>query len=312
MSTNAKSKLVTVGNVYLDTNVHGVRAGEPYTLNSGKDYFADSAKLVLGGSAINFAMQSVLLGSEVSFAGKTGDDENARIVRRLLDSSGIDSSMISTDPNRSTSMAINLVSISGEFIGVHYGDASKSLKAEDINLGNEFLDQSQAVYFGGTAKQPLLFKDCELLFRDLNKRGIKVFYDPNRFPAEETHVDIAMLPAQFTYVEGYFPNEEEILQATNESDIDMALDKVLSYGVKFVALKLGAKGCRVKTLTEDFTVEGHEVSVVTTVGAGDCFNATFIAYYLQGEDLRKCATLATKAASIKVSKDVWPDSSMLA
>ncbi len=307
-----KPLLLTVGNIYIDHNVFGVYAGDEFTLESGKDYFASGGEDVLGGSAVNAAMQASRLGIEVGFIGKTGVDSGGKEVRRLLNAKGIISDLVGEDAQLATSMAVNLIDNNGEFIGIHYGEASKTLSADDVDVSHELFGRCDAIYFGGTAKQPILFNKCAELFGDLSSKGIKVFYDPNRFPAKEALTDRSLLLDQLKFVEGYFPNEAELLQATDSTDIDEAIDQVLASGVTFVALKLGAKGCRVKTQSDDFVVDGKQVKAVTTVGAGDCFNATFIAYYLKGTSLKECAERATTAAAIKVSKNIWPDEQAIA
>jgi len=300
--------LLTVGNIYIDHNIFGVNAGDEFRLESGKDYFANSgSERVLGGSAMNVAMQARRLGAEVCFVGKTGADSGAKEVRELLSVQGIISDLVSEDATQATSMAVNLIGKDGEFIGVHYGEASRTLALEDIDLNHDLFERCNGIYFGGTGKQPLLFSKCAELFSKLTSRGIKVFYDPNRFPAHEALADRSLLHDQLAFAEGYFPNEGELLQATEKTDVNEALDEVVGTGVKFVALKLGAKGCRIKTQTEDFTVEAKQVRAISTVGAGDCFNATFIVYYLQGASLKECAERATTAAAIKVSQNTWPD-----
>jgi sugar/nucleoside kinase (ribokinase family) len=299
--------LLTVGNIYIDHNIYGINGGAEFGLEPGKDYFATSGERVLGGSAVNAAMQARMLGLDVGFIGKTGTDPGAEEVRGLLDEQSIFRELVSEDPAHATSMSVDLIGKDGEFIGVHYGNASKSLAVADIDIGHELFGRCQAVYFGGTAKQPLLFQDCATLFDTLAGRGIKVFYDPNRFPAEEALTDRSLLHSQLAHVEGYFPNEQELLQAMDTASIDEALSKAISSGVGFIALKRGANGCRIKTKDDDFVVDGKKVEVVTTVGAGDCFNATFIAYYLKGSSLKVCAEHATTAAAIKVSQNIWPD-----
>lgn len=303
-----KPLLLTVGNIYVDHNTFGVNSGEEnFKLEAGKDYFADSGERVLGGSAVNVAMQASRLGIEVGFIGKTGKDEGGQEVRALLEKEGILSELVSEDARLTTSMAVNLIDKNGQFIGVHYGDASKNLSANDINLDDDLFARSQAIYFGGTAKQSQLLMDGQRLFQELQGRNIQIFYDPNRFPVQEEATDRTAILAQLAYAEGYLPNEGEILQLTNKTSVDEALAMVLGTGVHFVALKLGAKGCRIATKSDDFTIAGRKITPLTTVGAGDCFNATFIAYYLQGKSLRECAERATTAAAIKVSQNVWPD-----
>ena len=302
-----KNLLLTVGNIYVDHNVFGINGGDDFKLERGKDYFGESGERVLGGSAVNAAMQIKRLGVDVAFIGKTGNDEGSKEARGLLQDEGIHADLVKQDGSLTTSMAVNLIDESGSFIGIHYGNASKQLSVRDIDLNHSLFAEAKAIYLGGTAKQPLLFRDLVNLFTELHGRGIKIFYDPNRFPAKEQSVDCELLMEQLAYIEGYFPNEDELLQATNKLSVDDALEQVIGAGVRFVALKLGARGCRIKTISQDFTIEGIKVEPKTTVGAGDCFNATFIAYYLNDCSLEESAQKATKAASIKVGQNVWPN-----
>lgn len=167
-----KPLLLTVGNIYIDHNTFGVNSGgEIFRLVSGRDYFATRSERVLGGSAVNAAMQASRLGIEVGFIGKTGNDEGGQKIRMLLQKEGILSELVAEDANLTTSMAVNLIDKNGQFIGIHYGDASKNLSARDIDLDTTLFNRSQAIYFGGTAKQPLLLKDGEELFQKLHTRA---------------------------------------------------------------------------------------------------------------------------------------------
>lgn len=302
-----KPLLLTIGNIYLDHNIFGIIGPkDKFKLEEGKDYFGTSAERVLGGSAVNTALQASKLGIDVGFVGKIGHDQEGQKVKSLLSQCGIINELLSEDSEASTSMAVNLVSKNGGFVGVHYGDSSKNLSDDDIDLNHHLFKRCQAVYFGGTMKQPKLLGAGEKLFQELSGRGIKIFYDPNRFPAHKDELDHELVIKQLQHVEGYFPNEEEILELTNKSSIDEALDTIITTGVRYIVVKSGSKGCRVRTQNEDFTIDAHEISPVSTVGAGDCFNAAFIVFYLKGMSLKECAKYANAAASIKVSQNIWP------
>lgn len=302
--------LITVGNIYVDHNIFGVEAGQQFCLEANKDYYAEGGEQVVGGSAVNVAMQLKKLGNDVAVIAKVGDDVAAQQIRQMLQRDDINTELLSVGEGLSTSVAINIVSENGEFTGLHYGDASRELKLEDINLNHSFFEQTAGIYFGGTIKQPLVFEYADELFRKLSEKGVKVFFDPNRFPPEDANIDRSLIRRHLSYVEGYFANESELLQASNTSHINEALESVLQTGVKFIAVKLGANGCRVKTLHDDFTVDGHSIEPITTVGAGDCFNATFISYYLDGCSLREAAEHATAASAIKVAENIWPTKPM--
>jgi len=99
--------LLTVGNIYVDHNVFGVTSGETFRLESGKDYFGANGERVLGGSAVNAALQARRLGLEVGFVGQTGDDAGASEVRELLEAAGILSVLVGECASLVTSEPFN-------------------------------------------------------------------------------------------------------------------------------------------------------------------------------------------------------------
>jgi sugar/nucleoside kinase (ribokinase family) len=71
-----------------------------------------------------------------------------------------------------------------------------------------------------------------------------------------------------------------------------AYDSLLARGPRILVIKQGAAGCTVVTRDCLERVPGFQVPVVDTVGAGDCFDAAFLAGYLNGLSLWECGRLA--------------------
>lgn len=307
MKNGNKDLLIAVGNIYLDHNIFGVDNGGGRVLEVGKDYFASKSEVVVGGSAVNFAIQATKLGIPVAFLGAVGDDEEGREAKRLLEQAGVSGEMVITASGAATSVAINMVfAKTGEFIGTHYGEASINLDPEQIDFHHPLWQRAKAVYFGGTAKQKKVFKNFPHLFQSLQEMGIKVIVDPNRFSPDSQSVQSNILLESLKHVDCYLPNEEEIKQVTGKASLDEALEAVGSRGVKLVVVKRGPEGCRVKSLNNDFQVPGFLIESLTTVGAGDAFNAGFIIQLLNGKPLEECAKFANADAAIKVSKNINP------
>ena len=293
--------LITIGNVYLDRNASGIMsAGENY-LRAGKEYFASSYETVIGGSAVNFAMQAVKLGMRVAFAGRVGDDEDGEEIKRLLSEKGIIPDLVITGKGDQTSVTVNVIlDHNAEFIGVHWGNASRNLETSQLDLDHSLFQKATAVYFGGTAKQPHIFTSLPSLLRRLHDMGKKVILDPNRLPIDHVSDARETFLESLQYVDCYLPNEEEIKGATMQEDVDAAMNIVMEKGVKMLVVKKGANGCRVKTATEDISLPGFSVTPKTTVGAGDSFNSGFITQLLAGKSLSECARYANAVAAVKV------------
>ena len=80
-------------------------------------------------------------------------------------------------------------------------------------------------------------------------------------------------------------------------------DALLDCGVKHVALKLGGKGCLLKSREERHLVPAVPgVRCVDTTGAGDTFAGAFIAAILDGRSFADCGRYANAAASLCVER----------
>jgi len=300
------SKLITVGNIYFDHTIFGVDLGGHNFIQTGFEYSAESGEIVVGGSAVNVALQAVALGMDVSFVGKVGVDESGKEVRRLLEEKNIEPHLI-ISPDDSTSIAVNFVIKDGaDFVGAHYGMAAKNLSAEDFNLETPLFSGGGLIYFGGIAKQEKLFNQLPELFSALKSKGFTIFFDPNRFPAGKENSSSDKIINALPYVDYYMPNETEIMQFAKCNSVDEAINFAISKGVKNVIVKTGPKGCIVRNNSVNQVIEGVKVTPITTVGAGDCFNAAFIYQIAKGSDSIAAAKFANKCASIKVSQNIWP------
>ncbi|MGI0060496.1 MAG: carbohydrate kinase family protein, partial [Nitrosotalea sp.] len=123
----------------------------------------------------------------------------------------------------------------------------------------------------------------------------------------EQDVKREMLLESLQYVDCYLPNEEEIKQVAQKESLDAALEEVINKGAELIVVKMGAKGCRIKSRTEDMIIPGFNIVPITTVGAGDTFNAGFVSQYVMGKSLEECARFANACAAVKVSENKFPE-----
>jgi 2-dehydro-3-deoxygluconokinase len=86
--------------------------------------------------------------------------------------------------------------------------------------------------------------------------------------------------------------EEELLPLLGLGEREAAIETVLGWRRPLLALKLGAEGALVATAQQRLTVPGLPVpTIVDAVGAGDGFDAGFVAGRLLGWDLARSAEL---------------------
>lgn len=99
----------------------------------------------------------------------------------------------------------------------------------------------------------------------------------------------------------YKSSQSEIQAVTGQTDLVSAVESVHSHGVKIVIVTLGSKGALL-------SVEGTRYDVpvcvpaklVDPTGAGDAFIGGFLAEYVNGENILRCACVGAATASFVV------------
>ena len=75
-----------------------------------------------------------------------------------------------------------------------------------------------------------------------------------------------------------------------------------------VIITMGENGSILKENNKIFEIPALKVKPLNTTGAGDTFNGVLAAALLEGYNIEKAAHLASKAASISVTKEFVIDS----
>jgi sugar/nucleoside kinase (ribokinase family) len=149
-----------------------------------------------------------------------------------------------------------------------------------------------------------------------HQAGVVISLDAGLEAAAKATEEVrALLPL----VDLIFPNQAEAERLTGSSDVKGAARSLSEYGVKTVALKLGAQGCVVHCSArspdrrvycsarspdrrrEIFSIPAFAVEVQDTTGAGDSFDAGFILGRLWGLGARESAILANALGALAAS-----------
>jgi sugar/nucleoside kinase (ribokinase family) len=92
-------------------------------------------------------------------------------------------------------------------------------------------------------------------------------------------------------------------------DLFDGADSLMEMGPSILVCKKGNKGSHVFSKEKDFGVPAIPVEVVDNTGAGDVYNAGFIAGQFLGKSLEESALFATKVAAKSVTgygRDRYP------
>lgn len=102
-------------------------------------------------------------------------------------------------------------------------------------------------------------------------------------------------------VDIYKSSLDEIRAVTDLPDLDSAIKGLHDCGVRIVIVTLGSKGAVISTEGARYDIPAIKpAKVVDPTGAGDAFVGGFLAEYVNGENIVRCACVGTAAASFVV------------
>jgi sugar/nucleoside kinase (ribokinase family) len=251
----------------------------------------ESATLVLGGSGAITACGAARLGLRVTFAGVVGDDVFGRFSREALEARGVDTAGLAVDPNRPTGVSVILAREDDRAILTApgtIGDLRGSLVDEDV------VRAARHVHVSSYYLQRDLQTDLPAVFEAAHEAGASVSIDPNWDPAEAWDGGLLRI---LDSTDVFFPNSAEARAIAGVDDIDVAAE-VLSESGATVAVKFGQGGGLAIGGGELVRSEAIPAHVVDTTGAGDTFDAGFVAGLLHGWPLARCLQVAVACGSL--------------
>ena len=282
-----------------------------------REQLVPSGTLAVGGSGAIVACGAARLGLRVAFAGRVGDDDAGRYMRDRLDAHGVDTEALTLDPHRPTPLTVVLtrgddraiVTASGTLAATTADDVPPALTAAARHVHS-------ASYF----LMPHLAAALPDLLRTARRRGATTSVDTNDDPTGRW--EPAGLAAVLAHTDFLLPNAAEAWQLASSTDIADPADVTdpaeaaarLAARGPVTVVKNGADGALCHDGERLLTTRGIRVEPVDAVGAGDSFDAGFIAGLLNGMPLADalrlaavCGALSTRAPGGTAAQPTWDE-----
>jgi len=278
-----------------ELNVDLILNGLPRMPEVGKEILADAMTLTLGSSSAIFASNLSSLGVKVTFLGKVGDDLFGDLAVARLRDKKVFTAMIRRTSEHATGATIVLNQEEDRAM-VTYMGAMAHLTMEDIAIDR--VRTSRHLHFASVFLQPGLRKDVGNLFRLAKAHGLTTSFDPQWDPAEAWDLDLAdILP----HVDVFLPNEQELMHLTRKANVPDAL-AVLRPFARTVVVKQGNRGSMAMVGDETYTCPPFlNREVVDAIGAGDSFDAGFVASFLAGRPIQACLQQGNLAGAVSTT-----------
>ncbi|MGW4526455.1 carbohydrate kinase family protein [Amycolatopsis sp. NPDC004378] len=238
-----------------------------------REQLAPSGTLALGGSGAITAAGAARLGLTVAIAGRVGDDAGGRFVRAALEERGVDTGALRTDPDLPTPLTTVLTRDGDRAIVTAPGTLATTTAAD---VPPELLAAARHVHASSYFLLPKLAPELPALLRTARAHGATTSVDTNDDPSGRWAV--GNLLASTGYL---LPNAAEAVRLAGVRGSREAAAVLAARG-PVVVVKDGADGAFACHDGEFAFAPGIPAEAVDTVGAGDSFNAGFLAGVLAG------------------------------
>lgn len=269
------------------------------------------------GAPFIFAVQAARLGAKVGVIGSVGRDAFGQCLLDQLQVAGVDIRGMQTLDTHTTGVAFVAYNADGtrEFV-FHARHAASGQLTPDM-LDESLFDGLKCLHIMGStlSMHEDALKTGLRALEMAKAAGAKVSFDPNLRPQLMTPERARYAFAPFLEAaDVVLPTEEEILLLCDAYHIEAGIQDLLEdHPGQIVIVTQGEQGCTRYRATDEFQragfpwmmsvlpVGGYSVQEVDPTGAGDCFDAGFLARWLAGDSPDDAAQFANACGALAVT-----------
>ncbi|WP_320130233.1 sugar kinase [uncultured Sphaerochaeta sp.] len=271
--------------------------------NTRLRYVSKFGKAIAGAES-NVAVGLSKLGHTSGWISKLGEDEFGEFIIRELRGEGVDTSRVLHTTEYPTGIMFKQFSADKESSVYYYrkGSAASTLCPQDLD--EEYIKQAKILLVSGIT--PALGESCrKTLVRAIeivHEQGGLVCFDPNirrKLWSEEQAKETLQPFLDVSDIVLLGEDEAEIL--LNETMPEKIIEALRKHNVRWIAVKMGNKGAYVADSKHECFTPIYPMKVVDSIGAGDAFNAGFLAGLLENRPIAECGKMASIMGAFAVS-----------
>jgi len=248
-------KIYAVGETILDIIFKGV---EPLTAKPG-------------GSAFNAAITLGRMDTPINFISEMGKDKVGDMIKDFMEENGVKSRYVSRYANGHTAIALAFLNKSSDAEYEFY----KDYPAQRLVVEFPEFQKDDLLLFGSFySLNPGIRPRVKILLEKAKKAGATIMYDPNFRSSHAAERDdlIPVILENMEYATLVRASDEDLINIFNTGGPDEAWKKLSSYTDALV-YTANAGGVYLRSEQLSFHMEVERIEPVSTIGAGDTFNA---------------------------------------
>ena len=274
--------IVTIGDLSVDVII----SGRDVTPEFGQvEKLVDDYTVEMGGSCSIFACQAAKLGLRVGILGRVGDDDFGRDPAAAAGERGRHAAR---DRGSGPQDGHGRRALPGarsrrpHLPGVY---RRRPTRRRDRRLSR----LARHLHYGSVFLHTQLLPHALSIVQRARALGTSVSFDTNWDPAGRWDLPLGEL---LPLVDVLMPNDQEAIRLSGRADVAQSVAWFQAQGVPMVTLKRGAEGADLYAGLEHFTCASAAVTRGDSVGAGDSFDAGFLAGWLRGLPPDACLRIA--------------------
>jgi 5-dehydro-2-deoxygluconokinase len=280
-------------------------------------------KKSVGGCPANIAIGCARLGLKAGILTRVGNEQMGRFIVSEMEREGVSIEAILTDNNRLTALVLLAVRNRNSFPHIFYRENCADMALDENDVNPALIRATRSIVTTGThfSTEQVAAASWKAI-KIAKEAGVKVVFDIDFRPSLwglATHAGGESRYILSTQVKSILQEvlaasdvvvgtEDELRVATNEDQLESALQGVRRISSAVIVCKRGSKGCEVFPARTDGVLgspirgRAFQVTVLNTVGAGDAFMAGFLRGWLTEEDWETTATWANACGAVAVSR----------
>lgn len=280
------------GEINLDIILYGL----PEVMPLERELLASNFRLTLGSSSAILAHNLAALGVSVGFITRLGDDALGGIALERLEEKGVDLTCVKRISGGTSTGVTVLLNHDGKRHILTYPGTMFEMDAADIDMA--YLASGRHFHLSSLFLHKMLQPDLPRICRQLKSEGLTLSLDTNDDPDDKWE---GALDELLGIVDIFLPNEDEACRISGKASAEGAIE-ALAKRVPLVAVKCGKQGALVQAGSRRWHLPTEVVTPIDTIGAGDSFNAGFLAAYLRGKTPDACAAFGNRTAAFSTQR----------
>jgi sugar/nucleoside kinase (ribokinase family) len=290
------SKILTIGEILV----------EIVATNRGNG-FREAVPLIgpfPSGAPAIFIDQVAKLGQDCAIISRVGDDDFGWVNINRLSQDGVDVAGIEVIPQAATGSAFVRYRQDGgrNFVFNIRHSACGQIELSDKTLA--LIDTCTHMHVMGSALYaPSVVASILTAVERIKASGGTVSFDPNLRPEIlESPGMREALQTVLAKTDLFLPSGEELFLFAEAKTEKQAVSELLARGIKAIVVKRGDKGASYFDKETRLDLGSYKVEEVDPTGAGDCFGATFVTFWVAGASPAEALRYANASGARAVTK----------